>query len=381
MLVVTLAETGGAQKYVQALATHLPKEDFEVKVVCGGASGPLVQLLQIQGIEVITLPSLVREIDPRKDWQACRQLIKLIQDWQPHIVHTNSSKTGLLGRIAARACRVPVSIYTAHGFVLSERLSLPNKAFYWLAEKLGAALGTHTIAVSEADRRLALRYHLTRSPKITTIYNGIETPVFTGNVAELRAELELPADSLIVGTIANFYVNKGLRYFIEACAEVKQSVPNAHFVIIGDGEQRAELTRLIAQLELSDSITLLGRRSDAARLCRVFDVFVLPSIKEGLPFALLEAMAQTRPVVATRVGGVAEVLGDGKFGLIVKPADPEALASAISHLLKNPALATALGETARQHVLNHFSLEQMVEATVATYQTALIPEIQATNFS
>ena len=373
MVIITQSELGGAQKYVHTLATRLPGERFAIQVVCG-PGGPLIEQLRAAGIAVHIVPSLVREIDPRQDWRAFRQLCRLIRDWHPQIVHTNSSKAGLLGRAAAWVCRTPAIIYTAHGFVLSEPLGTSTRALYWGAEKVGALVGDRTIAVSECDRRLAMRYRLTTAKKIATIPNGIDPwsePQSQQVGAEARAAVGLPAAGPLIGTVANFYPTKGLRYFIEACALVRERRPDAHFVLIGDGEEAPTLRDLTDRRGLGSAVAFLGRRADAARLMGLFDIFVMSSIKEGLPFALLEAMRLGRPIVATRVGGIPETLGAGADRSLVPPGDPVALAGAILTLLEDPATARAVGAAARQRVEAEFSSARMVTATANLYEQVL----------
>jgi glycosyltransferase involved in cell wall biosynthesis len=258
--------------------------------------------------------------------------------------------------------------------VLSEPLSKPIKAFYWLAEKLGAWLGTYTITVSEVDRELALRYRLTSDSKITTIYNGIDTVAELDkatNLEALKAELNLPNNKFLIGTIANFYPTKGLSFFLRAAALIKQTIPDTHFVLIGDGEERVQLLELVEGLGLSEDITFLGRLPNAGQLTSIFEMFIMSSIKEGLPFALLEAMAEKCPVIATRVGGIPEVLGNNEFGLLVNPADASALAEAAIRLLQDPVLTQQLGEKARLHILTNFTIEQMINQTSALYRRLL----------
>jgi glycosyltransferase involved in cell wall biosynthesis len=372
LLVVTQSEFGGAQKYVYSLATTLPQFGFHVRTVCG-SNGGLVSHLRAAEAEVIPLPALVRELNPISDWQAFHELRRIIRAWQPHIVHTNSSKAGLLGRLAARTCRTPVIIFTAHGFVLSEPLAAPTKLFYWCAEKVGALAGHYTIAVSEQDRQLAVRSWLTRPGRIVTIYNGLDPLPTDGleSAGSLRRELGLLAGSPLIGTVANFYPTKGLPDFIRSCALVRQQHPTARFVIVGDGADRPVLEALIEELGLRDSLHLAGRRPDAERIVADFDVFVMSSVKEGMPFALLEAMRQARPIVATRVGGIPEVLQGGAVGVLVEPGRHEQLAAAILQLLRQPDRAQALGMAARQRVATDFTSERMLAATVALYRRAL----------
>lgn len=371
LLVVTQSEFGGAQKYVHSLATRLPTAEYDILVVCG-PGGPLVPRLRATGVAVTALDPLVRELDPARDWRAFRQLRAIIRSWRPHIVHANSSKAGLLARLAAKMCGTPAILYTAHGFVLSEPLGRLTRAIYWCAEKVGAVVGDYTIAVSEWDRRLALRYRLTTPGKIVTIHNGIEPlPPDGVTPAPLREDLGLSAGEPLIGSVANFYPTKGLTHLVRASALVHREVPDARVVLVGDGEEGSALRGLVRDLGLEEVVRFLGRRDDVDRILAGLDLFVLSSVKEGLPFALLEAMRLARPIVATRVGGVPEALRDGDAGIVVEPGDERAMASAIIRLLRDPAEARRLGCAAGRRVAEEFSREQMLTSTAALYRQAL----------
>ncbi len=171
--------------------------------------------------------------------------------------------------------------------------------------------------------------------------------------------------------MANFYPTKGLSFFIRAVPYVQSVFPESSFVIVGDGQLRPELERLTAELGLNRWVLFLGQRDDVPQILPLFDVFVLPSVKEGLPFALLEALGAARPVVATTVGGVPEVILDGQTGFLVPASDPEALGRAIIALLQNPQQAHAMGEAGRKRVQEHFSVEHMVTDTEEAYRNLL----------
>ena len=372
LLLVTQSEFGGAQKYVYYLATRLPKDRYKVSVACG-TGGLLIPKLRQAGIEVIPIPNLVGrpEIDPVRDSLAFLELLRLIRHKRPHIIHTNSTKAGFWGRLAAKLAGVPVIIFTAHGFVLNEPRGPLKRLIFYVAERIGGMLSDLIIAVSEADRQLAIGCKIISPDRIVTIRNGLDV---IHSIIEQRskAEIGLPDGYQIVGTVANFYPTKGLPFFIRAIPYVRDEFPEACFVIVGDGQQRPELERLTAELDLNSCVLFLGQRDDVPQILPLFDVFVLPSVKEGLPYALLEAMAAAKPVVATAVGGVPEVVVDGQTGLLVPPRDPEALAQAIITLLRNPGRARAMGEAGRQRVLEHFTVERMVAETERVYQALLV---------
>lgn len=376
LYLVTQSEFGGAQKYVYSLATSLSRESYEIFVGCG-PGGELIPRLQQADIKVFPIPNLEKErFTPMKDLSAVRSLCRLIRQVNPTIVHANSTKAGFWGRVAARLAGVPVIIFTAHGFILNEPMGLAEWLLFWAIEFTGASVGDAIITVSEFDRRTALHYLIFPS-SILTIWNGIEIDSFQNtptlsSVKTPKSSLGLPLHDRTVGTVANFYENKGLQYFVQAAARVRRVFPEANFIIIGDGRERPALENLSAQLDLKNSIHFLGRQNDVLQWMPFFDVFVLSSLKEGMPFSLLEAMSTARPVVATAVGGIPEVVMDGKTGILVPPRNPDAIANAIVSLLENPMRARKMGEAGRKRVLECFTLEKMVRETDALYQALLL---------
>jgi glycosyltransferase involved in cell wall biosynthesis len=374
LFLITQSEFGGAQKYVYYLATRLPKERHDVTVACG-IGGLLIPKLREAGIEVIPVPNLVREISPIRDPLAFLGLIRLIRCKRPHIVHTNSTKAGFLGRLAAKLAGVPVIVFTAHGFVLNEPMGILGRSLFTVIERIAGMLSDAIIAVSETDRLTAIQHGVVGPGRIVTICNGLDIESLgspsPSAIAQKRAELGLPDSHQAIGVVANFYVTKGLPYFLAAAARVKAAFPEAKFALVGDGERRRELEALANELNLDSSILFLGQRNDVPELLPLFDVFVLPSVKEGLPFALLEAMAAARPIVASSVGGIPEAITNGETGLLVPPRDPEALARAIVTLLSDRNRAQQMGLAARERVLAHFTLERMLKETEQLYQQLL----------
>jgi len=376
LLVITQSEFGGAQKYVYYLATSLPKDRYDVTVACG-AGGLLIPKLQEAGIDVIQVPSLLREINPIQDFFAFIQLFRIIREKRPHIVHANSTKAGFLGRLAARLAGVPIVLFTAHGFFLYEPFWRTEERFMYVCiEWLGAKLSDRIIAVCEADRQKMIAYSIASPYRILVVHNGLEFShlVSARNPQRLRQDSS-EVEGKLVGTVANFYPIKGLHYFIEGAALVKQVMPEVRLAIVGDGEQWRELRNLARQLDLDPETLFLGHRDDVPELLPLFDVFVLSSVAEGLPFALLEAMAAARPVVATAVGGVPELILDGQTGLLVPPKDPQALAEAVISLLKNSSRARAMGLAARQRVLSHFTVDRMIAETEQIYRRLLAKKL------
>lgn len=365
LYIVTQAEWGGAQKYVFDLATNLT-EKFDITVAAGaeGASRELLDKLVSAKIKNFTFKHLKRDINLWHDILAIFEIVKFLRQNNFDIIHLNSTKAGVLGAIAAQLNRIrPKIIYTAHGWAYLEPLPFYKHWLYLIMEKIVARLRDYTIVLSEKEKQIALQYGTAKLNAISVISNGIDLKnlhFFTKE--EARQKLNLPADEFIIGTIANLYKTKGLEYLIET---VKQ-LANVQIVIIGEGPERKNLEKKIKQNKLEEYVTLDGSLSLAYQYLPAFDIFVLPSIKEGLPYTLLEAMAAGLPIVATDVGTVPEITKNQKTGLIVPPADSQAITEAIAILIKNPEFAQQLGANAKE-VFKKFDLRTMIEKTKIIY--------------
>lgn len=368
--VITQSELGGAQRYVFDLARSLSSEEYVV-TVCAGSGGSLLTKFDGTRIASVTLKYMTRAIDPIKDLFAYWELKRLFKKHQPDIVHLNSSKAGVVGAIAAKHAGVKKVIYTVHGFVFNEPMPVWKKYFYILAEKFSARYKDKLICVSEFDRQIGIKRKIAKEEKFVTIHNGIENLEFYGK-EEARDKLNLPQDKIIVGTIANFYPTKGLSYLIKAAKTITEKNNNIIFKIIGFGELEKELKKQTKMLNLTNKVDLENSIFQEARLSgykylKAFDVYCLPSIKEGFPYALLEAMTAGLPIVSTKVGGIPEMI-DEASGILVEPKNPQALAEAIIKLVGNKNVADACAHQAQEDVKNKFSLDKMVEKTIAVYK-------------
>lgn len=349
ILAITKGNWGGAQKYVFDLATNLPTSHYEPVVLCG-VGKDLPNKLSARGIRTIHLNNLGRDISLVTDIKNFFTLIKLLRREQPNILHLNSSKMGLLGTLAGQIVNLfpnpyPLKpIFTAHGWAFNEDRPWLSKLIIKLASWLTVILSQQTITVSEFDRQKLCSWPGINK-KLITIHNGIGTIDFLPR-EQAREKLGLNQDELVIGTIAELHKNKGLDYL------------PTDIVVIGGGEERSKLEK---------KLKLLGHIPDAAKLLKAFDVFVLPSIKEGLPYVLLEAGLAGLPVVATYVGGTPEIIDNGVNGLLVKAKDAAALSQAIKQLLTNPDLAKHFGQKLQQKVIEKFSTAEMVKQTLTVY--------------
>ena len=371
LYLITRSEIGGAQRYILDLASFCRDQGHIVVVASGGdENGELIKRLVKLNIQTYCLRHLTRELNFYSDISVFFDLIKLINKIKPDIVHLNSSKAGSIGALAAKFCGVRKIIYTIHGLVLNEPLPFFHKIFYWFAEWFSAKLKNKLISVSEFDKQSLLKNKITTTDKIAVIHNGLDPArIFFLDKSTALAKLfgrEQNEKEFIIGTIANLYPAKGLIYLIEAAKSVLKIYPRTKFAVIGDGPLKSSLADTIIEYGLADKFILAGSLPEANRNLKAFDLFVLPSLKEGLAYALLEASAAGLPIIATAVGGNPEVVKNNFNGLLVPPADFGALAQTIINLMGDPNKASFLASNSAS-VLKNFSLDQMCEKTLATY--------------
>jgi glycosyltransferase involved in cell wall biosynthesis len=366
LYVITKSNFGGAQRYVYDLASNLP-DTYEAVVTFGGTGDPgsgagkLEELLERAGIRTIFIKNFSYNIRFFKEFFALFELITIFRKERPDIIHLNSSKAGGLGALAGRIAGVPMIVYISHGWAFNEPVSLLSKSFRWLASLMTIILSHRVIAISHFEKK-----HVPLGLPATVIHNGVA--IFeTHTVDEAKEEVEkrfgIPQQARIIGSIAELNPSKALENLIYAT----QSLREGHILVMGEGASRTELETLIKRLDLEDRVHLVGFVDGARSLLKAFDIFVLPSRKEGFPYTLLEAGVATIPVVATTVGGVPEIIEDNRTGLLVPPDDPAALAQAIRHIADQPELQDRLRKNLRDKVEREFTLDEMVKKTIAVY--------------
>lgn len=367
LYVITKSNWGGAQRYVYDLATNLPKEKFYPIVILGG-EGELGVKLEEKNINIIKIDRLTRDINFFDDLLVFFKLIKIFKKERPDVIHLNSSKISGLGALAGRLTSVPKIIFTVHGWPFNESRPYIQKILIKFASWLTVLLSHLTITVSEKDFHDSPLFII--KSKLRLIHNGIVAQEIEGGnrARELLGIKEIsPRESVVIGTIAELHRNKGILYAIKAMERLSRDAINASFVIVGEGEDRKKIEELIIIKNLSKSVFLLGEKKNAGRLAGAFDIFLLPSIKEGLPYVLLEAGMAGLPVVATEVGGTPEIIDHMKNGILVPAKDTEAIARAIKFLIDNPEKRKEFGEKLKEKVGKEFKLETMVEKTLAMY--------------
>jgi glycosyltransferase involved in cell wall biosynthesis len=358
------------------LTEGLARLGYETRLLVGRESpieGNLFALAESKGVQCETLPALGREIRPLSDLRSLFALIGLMRSFRPAIVHTHAAKAGLLGRVAARLTGVPVVVHTFHGHVLRGYFGPVRERFFRLLERLLARLSDIIITVSEAIKQDLVDLRVAGRDHIRVVPLGLELAPLSGTLERgiLRAELGWSRDAPVVGMVGRLVPIKDVPTFLRAAAIVRDARPDVRFVLVGDGEERELLECTCRSLRLEGELRFLGWRRDLAAIYGDLDVAVNSSLNEGTPVSLIEALAAGCPVVATRVGGTANLLGDGAYGRLVPPGDPEALAGGILEVLSAPAEVLRRADAGRAHALANYGSERLVADVDLLYQGLL----------
>jgi glycosyltransferase involved in cell wall biosynthesis len=377
LFIITQSEFGGAQKAFFNIATNLDKEKYKI-IVAAGPEGDdeqgLLSALEKRGINTKHLKYLRRAINPLFDLQGLLEIRRLIKKERPETLFLGSSKAGFLGSLAGQLAKVPNIIYRIGGWTFNDPWPEWRKKLYIRLENWSARFKDIIINNAEADRKQGLELGIKAKKRNLTIYNGIDVKSLKFLTKE-KAREELinklskfftfnkpVSDWQMIGTIANLYSSKGLEYLIEIANVLVKKYPRLIFMVIGKGRERKKLRKLIRKYHLEDKFFLLSDiPTNAYKYLKAFDIFVLPSIKEGFPWTILEAMAAEVPIVATEISAIPEVLKNNQSAILVKPKNPKQLTEAVESLIKNPELKEKLIQQAREIVEKKFTLEKMID--------------------
>lgn len=375
--VITRLNIGGPAVHVLHLHEHTAGGRYESRMVAGveeSSEGSYLALHRGMQDGITVLPSLGREIRPWRDAKALAGVVRQIRRFRPDIVETHTAKAGVIGRVAAAICRVPVIIHVYHGHVLHGYFSPAPTRFFVEVERRLARHSSCLLAVSDQVRSDLLALGVGTKNRFEVMPLGLDLERFRSvdtRRGELRAELGLGAVPLI-GIVARLAPVKAHNVFLRAAAALRERMPDVHFVVVGDGELRASLEALASELGLGGCLTFLGWRSDVERVYADLDLVVLSSRNEGSPIALIEAMASGTNVVATAAGGVPDVVRHGETGLLVNPDDPAALSASMEELLRaDSGRRAAMAAAARDDAFERFGIDRLLADIDRLYTTLL----------
>lgn len=348
---------GGLERVISLLCRRLDRTRFEPSVLCLRGGGEFADELRAEGIPVHILPWSIE----RLDYLAFLKVADVLRAECIDVIHTHNTGPFFHGALGASLAGVRTHIHTDHA------RPFPDRMRWMVVEHLLSHLAYRVVGVSDHTTRNLIRYERIPREKLVTIPNGIELRPPTRNRLEVRASLGIPADAPVVGTAGRITGQKGLEFLIQAAVLLGPAFPDLRVVLVGDGEERSTLEKQARSVGVEDRVHFLGVRMDIPDLLGAFDIYALPSRWEGLPMAVLEAMAAGLPVVASGVGGLPTAIRDGQEGLLVPPEDPAALAAALERLLADPELRRRMGSAAKQRYEADFTLQVMTRRYEALY--------------
>ena len=359
-------------------AAMLDKARYHVEVLSGpqtGSEGSLIEEVRARGIPLTIFPDLLRQVSPLHDLLALVKMVRFMRTRQFTIVHTHSSKAGILGRLAARLAGVPVIVHTVHGWSFHDYMPAATRFAYILLERWMAHFTDALIVVAEKDIEKGLRAGIGRREQYHLIRSAIPLeefdPTHTDRTA-IRNELGLPLEAPVVGTIGRFSEQKNPLDWVRVAGMVGRARPEVRFLLVGDGPLRPQVEVLLAQEGLSGRAVLTGLRRDVPDLLGAMDVFLLTSLWEGLPRTIPEAQAMSLPVIANRADGAAEAIQDGVSGYLCRPGDLQGTAEHVLALIDDPMQRAEMGARGRATALAEFDLRVMVEKIEGLYETFLV---------
>ncbi len=371
--VITRFDKGGSAENTFLTACGLDKGRYDVVLIkgpspSGDADDPEVRAAQDNiaaceaCIRVISLRHLVRNLSPLSDLIAFCNLIRIIRQEKPRIVHTHTSKAGILGRWASWFCRVPVIVHTPHGHVFWGYFGPLQTRLFIFLEKLTARVTDAIITLTPQEREDHLRFRIAPEGKFTVIHSGVALgPFLTGpSRAEARSLLGIPQGETVIGTVGRLTAVKGQEILIRAAGQLIRPGKRIFLVLLGDGELRRDLEQLTVSLGIEGQVRFLGWRPDVARVLAACDLFCLPSHNEGMGKALVEAMAMGKPIVASDIGGIRNIVRTGENGLLIPVRDVAAWTEAIIRLCHDPEMCRRMGEEGRR-IAPRYSSEEMIK--------------------
>ena len=377
--VIARLNVGGPALHVTYLARGLAERGYATTLVAGDVGRgeeSMAFVAENAGVEVLPLHGLSRELSPVRDAIAAWRLAGIIRRVRPDVVHTHTAKAGAVGRAAAVLAgpRRPVVVHTFHGHVLRGYFGRVGTLVFRAIETILARATDRLIAVSPEVRDELVALRVAPERKFSVVRLGIELEprvAFDGDAAEVRRRHGIGQDTFVVGWFGRMTAVKRTDDLLTTLAGLRVRGVEALLLLVGDGDDRERLEQRAHDLGLAKSCLFLGYQEDVAQWYAVCDAVVLTSVSEGTPVTIIEALAAGRPVVATKVGGVPDVVDEGETGFLVRPGDTHALAERLEILARDPERRAAMGETGRERVLRRYAVERLVDDVDALYRELL----------
>jgi glycosyltransferase involved in cell wall biosynthesis len=383
--VIARLNMGGPALHVAYLTAGLRDRGYDTTLVAGTlARGEDSMAFVAQGldVDVVSIPELGREISPIRDLVATLRLAALIRRERPEILHTHTAKAGTVGRVAAVVAgraRPPIVVHTFHGHVLYGYFGRLRSRFFLLLERWLARHTTVLVAVSPQVRDDLVALGVAPREKFAVVRLGIELDERVGGASDGREEtrryLGIRPEKFAVGWVGRMTAVKRTEDVLAGFDRLRERGVDATLCLVGDGPDRPQLEELAHELGVMSDTLFLGYQEDVAPLYAAFDALVLPSGNEGTPVSVIEALAAGTPVVATRVGGVPDVVVDGEDGFLVDPGDADALSERLERLARDPALRDRLGAAGRKRVLPRYAVDRLVDDIDRLYRSLLSAEV------
>ena len=360
LYLITEFDVGGAENVLYDVATRIDRQKYNPSAACLTGRGAIGEKLSASGIEVEYL-----DMQCKFDFRVFPRLIRLLKKRNVSILHTYLFHANLLGRIAGRIAGIPI-------IISSISVSEKERRYHLWLDRMTSGLVDMETCVCEAVREFTLKEAKIPSEKLISIPNGINLEKFDRQWDRegKRAEFGIGNQTKVIGTACRLSKQKGLEFLLRTAPGILRNIPDSVLIIVGDGELKSELRQLAAKLGIKDKVIFASFRKDVLEVMSIFDVFVLSSLWEGLPIAMLEAMALSKPIVATAVGGCRELVADGENGFLVKPSEMSQLSEAITTILTDSELAFRMAQNSRKKV-EQYSTQKMVERTEKLYERFL----------
>lgn len=374
---ITRLIVGGAQENTMYTAALLDKQRFHVEVLSGpqtGSEGSLIEEVRQRGVPLTIFPDLLRQISPLHDLLALLKMKRFIQLGGYTIVHTHSSKAGILGRLAARLARTPLIVHTVHGWSFHDYMSPVTRWIYIIMERWIARFSDALVVVTERDIEKGLQAGIGRREQYRRIRSAIPLDEFDPRLVDrqaIRKELGIPTEAVVIGNVGRFSTQKNPLDWVRVAGRVGQTFPQAYFLLVGDGPLRPKVEDALRQAGITERTTLTGLRRDVPSMMAAMDIFLLTSLWEGLPRVIPQAMAMGLPVVANRADGVTEAIQDGSSGFLCSPGEIEQMANYCIDLAHHPLKRQEMGCRGQAYALQEFDLRKMIASIEALYDELL----------